>query len=308
MSANAGRNSVPGQTLLQKVLVRAARRSWRWRHAVNFIAGNAGVRVPVERGIGLDLLDREADIAPLMRLFHKAGCRGAFVDIGANIGIVMLSLVKIDRTVPYIGFEPSARAAAYIQRLIEANGLASTHSIYPVALADKCGASVLMTNGAQDVSATIDTELRPSTMYRERIAVCVSTGDLLLSDCGPIDVIKIDVEGSEVRVLGGLGRTIQRHRPALVMEIMPYRQLEEGSYAKGYFGDLTEAQRQQLVDGRRRHMDEIAAFVSGIDYQLYQMRDGVLHAACPGDSSPANQDFVALPHEGRKRFTVDDLT
>ena len=196
------------------------------------------------------------------------------------------------------------RAAAYIQRLIGANGLASTHSIYPVALADECGSFMLMTNGAHDVSATIDTQLRPSAMYRERIAVCVSTGDLLLRDCGPIDVIKIDVEGSEVRVLGGLGQTIQRYRPALVMEIMPYRQLQEGSYAKGYFGNLTEQQRHQLVDSRRRHMDEIAAFVSGINYELFQMREGVLCAARPSDSTPANQDFVALPREGLERFAA----
>ncbi|HET8555499.1 MAG TPA: FkbM family methyltransferase [Rhodanobacteraceae bacterium] len=284
--------------------MRAVRASWRCRQGMNFVVKTDDVLVPMAGGIGLELLDDEADVTPVLRHFYRAGCRGAVVDIGANIGLVLLALIKIDRRVPYIGIEPSVQAAAYIQRLITLNNLAATHSVYAVASSDECGAAALQTSGAHDVSATIDSRLRPSGMYRTRTAVCVSTGDLLLRDVASIDVIKIDVEGNECRVLAGLVQTIQRHRPALIVEIMPYYHLVDDSYSRAYFGNLSESERMQLASNRRANMEALGAFMTQHGYDLYQMRNGALHAAQPSESTVGDQDFVAIPRERSNWFGI----
>jgi hypothetical protein len=51
-------------------------------------------------------------------------------------------------------------------------------------------------------------------------AVPVLTADDIL-DGRLVDFVKIDVEGAEMQVLTGLQRTIEMHRPAVAVEIMP---------------------------------------------------------------------------------------
>lgn len=292
--------------LLQRSLTRVIRASWRCRRALNFVAKKGNVLIPMTNGIGLELLDldKDAGVVPVLRHFYRAGCRGAVVDVGANIGIVLLSMLEIDPRVPYIGFEPSLQAAAYVHNLITLNHVESTHSIYPVALSDACSAAVLQANGAHDASATIDTESRPSSMYSERTSVCVSTGDILLRNIPSIDVIKIDVEGNERRVLAGLMRTIQQHRPALIVEVMPYTHLADGSYSQSYFGHLTESKCETLVHSRKQNMEEVNSFMVRNNYTLYQMHSGSLRETRLSESTLANQDFVAVPSERLEKFDV----
>ncbi len=53
------------------------------------------------------------------------------------------------------------------------------------------------------------------------VPVTVGTLDESLAEQGRIDLIKIDVEGSELEVLRGGRRILERHRPIVYFEFLP---------------------------------------------------------------------------------------
>gem|GEM_PF-5215471 len=254
--------------MLNHLLFFAARNSWRCYQSLSFVVVNAGgLRIPIANGMGLGMLNAHHGVAPLVRAVY-AYRSGTFVDIGANIGAVLVELTGIDRNIPYVGFEPQLQAACYVQRLIRENGLQDTHAIYPIALADYCGTSVLMSNDESDVSATLTSAIRPTSMYRNRVPISVSTGDMQLHGLERIAAIKIDAEGAEPLVLTGLRETIKKHRPAIIIEIAPYYHIEDNSYDKSYFGDLPEEERMRLVEGRKMDDDIAKAIEASVgDFQ-----------------------------------------
>ncbi len=61
------------------------------------------------------------------------------------------------------------------------------------------------------------------------IEVTMETGDELCRKNGfEPDVIKIDVEGHEMKVFRGLTQTIRRHKPTIFLEVHPSTIAEEG--------------------------------------------------------------------------------
>jgi len=263
---------------------------------VNIVVDSGSFRIPVVNGIGLTMFGDTHYVAPLLRVVYSYS-DGVFVDIGANIGRVMLTLAGIDRSIPYVGFEPLSVAACYVERLIRENGLQNTHKVYPIALADYCGAATFMLNGESDVSATLTSSVRPTSMYQDRKSVCVSTGDIQLTGLDRIAAIKIDVEGAEPLVLKGLRETIRKHRPAIIIEVMPYCHLEDNSYDRSYLGELPEKERMRLITGRKQQAETLWSIMEGIGYRFFQVGRGGLRAAESCDSTLEDQDFLVLPEE-----------
>ena len=65
------------------------------------------------------------------------------------------------------------------------------------------------------------------------------------------DVIKIDVEGHEVKVLKGLSAVIERHRPLIFLEVHPARINEENDSADDIFAYIvTRSYRLASLDGQ----------------------------------------------------------
>jgi len=257
--------------------------------------------------MGLAMFDSAPGIASLLRTIFTRR-RGVFVDIGANIGRVLMELLKIDRSIPYVGFEPLLPAARYVQRLIKENGLQNTHAIYPMALADFCGTTVIMSSEDSDVSATITSAVRPTSMYSYRMPTCVSTGDVQLKEVEAIAAIKIDVEGAEPLVLNGLRETIYKHRPAIIIEVMPYSYLEDDSYDRSYFGELPQAEIRRLVTNRKQHMETIGAIMKSFGYKFFRADEGSLRNAKLSDTTFANQDFLLLPEEDTAELELASIS
>ena len=61
----------------------------------------------------------------LKRIFHAAGTTPAFVDIGANLGILSMALALASPSVRGVAYEPNPATYAFLQRNIEANNLAA---------------------------------------------------------------------------------------------------------------------------------------------------------------------------------------
>ena len=131
---------------------------------------------------------------------------GVFVDVGANVGIMSFEASRIASKV--IAFEPHPRNAQNLRRGIEANCIPNI---------------VLHQMGLSDSLRLITTTLATNAKVQPNapnLAQAID-GDSLLHREDRIDLIKIDVEGHEPSVLAGLRKTIETHRPRLIVEFNP---------------------------------------------------------------------------------------
>lgn len=157
----------------------------------------------------------EKEVQLLMKAALKPGDR--FVDIGANIGMISLYaayLVTDKGTVN--SFEPNPDCIAAIESSVKANHL--THvKLYPVALADKEDKLQLNLSSAHTGTATL-AKINDTVKSFE---VDVVIGDnLLLIDSTPIKMVKIDVEGFELRALKGIKKSLELSQPMLITEFI----------------------------------------------------------------------------------------
>jgi FkbM family methyltransferase len=119
-------------------------------------------------------------------------------DIGANEGLYTEKFARqVEPSGHVVAFEPSPRNVEVLRsRFTNSNRV----TICPVALADQAGTATFYANGSVD--GTTDS-LVARTPGAVPLQVEVRTGDEFLLRFPP-NVIKIDVEGFELEVLGGL--------------------------------------------------------------------------------------------------------
>jgi FkbM family methyltransferase len=149
---------------------------------------------------------------------------GVFVDVGANLGQTLIQFIGTGIRKPYLGFEPNAFCAAYIEELIEANGF-SDCTILPVGLSNS--ADILRfyreptSWGLGDAMGTLvrDMHLSEILISTNVVVQPFDTVSEMLS-LADISVMKIDVEGGELEVVEGMGRTMRSQRPILLCEVL----------------------------------------------------------------------------------------
>lgn len=145
-----------------------------------------------------------------------------FVDVGGNVGhMSFLGASLVTSSGHAHIFEPYPPNAKRIRRQAESNNLQHI-TLHPFALGDRDESSTLSL--PQDDSHHGNATLRQPTSEGlevvEEVAVQTRNGDGVL---GPLldnlSLVKIDVEGYELRVLKGLKSVIEQHRPIIVHEL-----------------------------------------------------------------------------------------
>jgi FkbM family methyltransferase len=134
-----------------------------------------------------------------------------FVDVGANIGFFSLmaaTLVGQDGHVA--AFEPHPVARAAMVKLLQTNGVSERVDVVGAAL-DECAGTGRLHLSIDSVLSTLDPAKSPARQdfaFDTAIEVPLTTLDVWLADrqelLRRLAVIKIDVEGGEDRVLGGM--------------------------------------------------------------------------------------------------------
>jgi FkbM family methyltransferase len=143
-----------------------------------------------------------------------------FLDAGANEGIYSIFAAKrVGEDGTVWAFEPSTRELTRLQHNLELNQL--TVRIFPLALADCSSQSELTIAGYDHAGQNTLGAFAYDIETERKDLVEVRTLDEILerNPLAQLDLIKVDVEGAELRLFRGAVATLRKYRPVLLFEV-----------------------------------------------------------------------------------------
>ncbi|WP_339223904.1 FkbM family methyltransferase [Paenibacillus sp. FSL H8-0332] len=179
------------------------------------------------------------------------------LDIGANYGwYSTLFAQAVGQSGRVHSFEPVSPTFAELSRNIQLNNLQNV-ILNQVALSDYNGEADIylpVRSGSEDAALIIDPALQHET-YRCR----VQTLDTYIEQqqISHIDLIKIDIEGGELKALKGMEQYLEQHdeKPLLMLEATEVLALRFGNsisdlfrFLKGYQYQLFQLAAEELVE------------------------------------------------------------
>lgn len=186
--------------------------------------GFRGVPVKVgERTIRLDESLRrweakgELHVQDLLNEHLKLG--DCMLDIGANFGLhSLLAGTLVGPTGEVHAFEPLPENLKMLRHHVKINHLEAVIRVTPSAVSDDKSAQVSFFSGAE--AAGVTASLTQSGGNNRKVTVAnVMLDDYAKRIQGPVRLVKIDVEGAEVKVLRGGREFFQANRALLVIEV-----------------------------------------------------------------------------------------
>jgi len=154
----------------------------------------------------------EPEVTRVLRNVIRPGM--TVLDIGANVGFfTALSADLVGSSGRVIAVEPNSENCRLILRTAEINQFDNVE-LLPIALAESNGWSHFVNHLGSNGSLAGASESELVGGWGQ--IVPVMRGDDLIK--GSIDVVKMDVEGAEARVVRGMAGLIEEHRPVVVTE------------------------------------------------------------------------------------------
>ena len=174
---------------------------------------------------------------------------GVAVDVGANIGAHTLPMAR--QAGPQgrvIAVEPTAASTRLRDNLARNPDLASRVTVCPVAILAPGERLAPAYYAAWPVRGGKRRHAVHGGVTLNAQGSAGVTLDALIQEQGltRLDVIKIDVDGGELAALRGAGATLERWRPALVLELSVYALIEHGGSLEALLALLAEARYRLL--------------------------------------------------------------
>lgn len=147
-----------------------------------------------------------------------SGRSGAYLDIGANIGLTTVPIAR-NKAVRCIAFEPDPTNFANLEENIRRNVPDADVSLHRVALFDR---EAMLTFGLSDDGNLGDHRIVDGVATRRRtIEVPGLMLDSFITDITFPLAVKIDVQGAESKVIAG-GRKVLDRSDLLIIEFSPF--------------------------------------------------------------------------------------
>ena len=279
------------QTMVRSALKVAVLKAWAWRLILKLRYNFARITPPLELETTFDdniriitsLSDhiesqvfwqgfQEADEGVIVLLKRQLPVDGVFIDIGANIGTFTLVAARRALLGHVHAFEPSAHHFARLARNVELNHFENV-VLNQKGLYDQPGEAILfLPSQAGEMNNSGAASLYTcGTGETEQVSEAVSLVRLddYIRDRSieRVDIIKIDIEGAEIKALEGARETIMRFRPLVFMEL-----------------DLDNLARAD------RSADEVLELWKSLDYEVFIIR-------VTGKTIPVNNAKELGPHQ-----------
>jgi FkbM family methyltransferase len=152
----------------------------------------------------------------------------SIIDVGANVGVHSLGLASLGSHVKVVAIEANPRTAGWLQKNADRNGSAQVQVVQR-AISDAPG-SLSFCDNHEFAAGSMPLEGAPaefveflnarSDATHEVIEVPAVRLDDLVTELGleAVDILKVDVEGHDIRVVRGALDTIERFKPVVIME------------------------------------------------------------------------------------------
>ena len=185
-----------------------------------------------DRILALGLYERpELELLRDLLVAHR-GSEGVVLDVGANVGQHTLYLARHAAQVHAV--EPFPPVLERLDALVERNGLRHV-TVHRVGFSNRAGSLPFFAPPAQNLgTGSFDPAFRRANTPDRELPLVVGDDWLAEHGVGRVDLVKVDVEGTERLVLEGLRRTLERDRPTVMFELNP---------APGSFRDAAQVER-----------------------------------------------------------------
>ncbi len=151
------------------------------------------------------------------------------LDIGANVGYMSLVLAKcVGNSGKVFSFEPDSKNFASLKRNLELN---PDCNIEPIAKAvSDSHQPIRLYHAKFDFNAGAHSMLPSEKHSSDFVEIEATTIDEFVTSHGlkKVDVIKIDIEGAEMKAFNGMSETLRRSRPFVVCELCEEHQVRAG--------------------------------------------------------------------------------
>jgi FkbM family methyltransferase len=184
------------------------------------------------------------------------------VDVGANHGYFTLLMADaVEGSGRVLAIEPNPHLAEIVSLNIEVNGFQSYATVLQKAATETDAQKTnLLIPPRRAADATICRQATPSD---EVVEVETIKLDSALAEWPRVDLIKIDAEGSEESIWGGLRQTLERHRDInIIMEMRCSRYADPRAFVReilaagfklrhiGYDGKCVALTEEQVLNER----------------------------------------------------------
>ena len=158
--------------------------------------------------------------ASLVAFAELARSARTVVDVGAHTGLYTLAALASSHTVRCTSFEPVDRNREFLVENLRLNGFTDRCDVRAEAVADSCGEIEFhVPGGDHPMSGSLDPQGFRGLSGEVR-HVRVTTIDAAVEG-STTDLVKIDVEGFEDRVVEGMVQHLSLSKPTLVIECNP---------------------------------------------------------------------------------------
>jgi len=163
------------------------------------------------------------------------------VDVGANIGYYMVLFWHlVGATGKVVGFEPMYEPRDIAKQNCVLNGF--DPAVYDIALSDEDGQETKLFN----YSWPPDRVAQQACQFSTRRLDSMLAEAILPESEDRIDIIKIDVDGYEQRVIAGAESTLTKYHPVLILEVCDYT-LRAAAAQRGVLHERGEAAKNLLL-------------------------------------------------------------
>jgi FkbM family methyltransferase len=200
--------------------------------------------------------EEEAQMTAMFKQAVKPG--DTVLDVGGYLGwFTLLAARAVGPHGRVIVVEANPQSLELLERNVDRNGFGDRVTIHRTAVADEPGTATFYWD-ASDGSAS---GLTPPDNLGGSYEVRLATIDSLLEGAQP-DVVKIDIEGGEVRALAGMHETLARAKPGmkLFVELNPGALANAGTSGDALLAELRNAGfRINMIDEAARALQPLAA-------------------------------------------------
>ena len=182
----------------------------------------AGIQVAIDRAEpDIGRVIERGEYEPHMVAFFARVLRPGMtmIDVGANLGLFSLLAAKlVGEQGRVYSIEPRGENARLLLHSAELNGFTNLH-LLPTALGDSNGYSLYRTHVGSNGSLLTKPDAGfnvPAILHPTCQVVPLARLDALVS--GPVDVLKLDIEGAEAMALRGASELIRTQRPLITSE------------------------------------------------------------------------------------------